>query len=257
MDVFSLSERLVSDYGAFSRSFTPIRSPDIKAYVDAEYDSGRFWPEPLIQINPRFQTGGTVAALVADGLLHADTGAIFRKGGETLELHLHQKQAISKARDGQSFVVTTGTGSGKSLCYLIPIVDHVLRAKASGARQRTCAIVIYPMNALANSQIEEAQKYLRNFDGPNKPTVARFTGQEKTEDRRNIAENPPDILLTNFMMLEYLLTRRAAQDEQVIRNCEGLRFLVLDELHTYRAVRAPTSPCSSGACASVLSGMTA
>ncbi len=234
MDVFSLSERIVADYGAFSRSFTPIRSPDISTYVDAEYDSGRFWPEPLIQINPRFQSGGSISELVADGLLHRDAGSIFVKNGEPLKLHLHQKQAISKARNSQSFVVTTGTGSGKSLCYLIPIVDHVLRKSEAGARPGTCAIVIYPMNALANSQIEEAEKFLRNFDGPRKPTVARFTGQEKAEERTAIAESPPDILLTNFMMLEYLLTRRSKQDEQVMKNCEGLRFLVLDELHTYR-----------------------
>jgi hypothetical protein len=234
MDVFSLSDRIVADYGAFSRSFTPIRSPDIKAYVDAQYDSGRFWPEPLIQINPRFQSGGSVAGLVSDGLLHADAGRIFSKNGQPLDLHLHQKQAISKARSGQSFVVTTGTGSGKSLCYLIPIIDHVLRARSDTGKQGTCAIVIYPMNALANSQIEEAQKFLRNIDGPEKPTVARFTGQEDAAEREAISANPPDILLTNFMMLEYLLTRRSAQDARVISNCEGLRFLVLDELHTYR-----------------------
>lgn len=234
MDVFALSDQIVEDYSAFSRSFTPIRSPDVRSYVDAEYDSGRFWPEPLIQINPQFKSGGLISDIVNDGLLHPDAGHIFRKEGKPLRLHLHQKQAISRARNGQSFVVTTGTGSGKSLCYLVPIVDHILRTKSEGSKKSTCAIVIYPMNALANSQIEEAEKFLRQFDGPNKPRVKRYTGQEKTDDRAEIARNPPDVLLTNFMMLEYLLTRRASQDEQVISNCEGLRFLVLDELHTYR-----------------------
>ncbi len=106
----------------------------------------------------------------------------------------------------------------------------MLRTKGQGGKRGTCAIVIYPMNALANSQIEEAEKFLRQYGGPNKPRVARFTGQEKTDERDAIAADPPDILLTNFMMLEYLLTRRDQRDEQVIRNCEGLRFLVLDEL---------------------------
>src|SRR5262249_24978640 len=62
----------------------------------------------------------------------------------------------------------------------------------------------------------------------------RYTGQEDQETRQSIAENPPDILLTNFMMLELLMTRQEELDRKVIGNCEGLRFLVLDELHTYR-----------------------
>src|SRR5690606_9623145 len=65
-------------------------------------------------------------------------------------------------------------------------------------------------------------------------TFARYTGQEDTEERQKIRHNPPDILLTNFMMLELLMTRQDELDRAVIRNCQGLRFLVLDELHTYR-----------------------
>jgi DEAD/DEAH box helicase len=90
------------------------------------------------------------------------------------------------------------------------------------------------MNALANSQFEELSKYVKEVGGKRPVTFARYTGQENTEQRQAIADNPPDILLTNFMMLELLMTRQDDIDVSVIGHCKGLRFLVLDELHTYR-----------------------
>ena len=226
MDVFSLREQLVGDYRRFARSFTSIRADDLRKGVDDVYLSGRYWPEPLVQINPRYQRGRTTAELATSGELHALTARAFPIG-----LYRHQEQAIEFGATGESFVVTTGTGSGKSLCFFLPIVDAVLRAKAQDPTPRTRAIVIYPMNALANSQREELIKYL----GENGPvTFARYTGQEDQDERERIKSNPPDILLTNFMMLEMLMTRQSELDTQVIKNCNGLRFLVLDELHTYR-----------------------
>ncbi len=90
------------------------------------------------------------------------------------------------------------------------------------------------MNALANSQLEEFDKFVCNAPGTPPVTFARYTGQENAEERIRIADNPPDILLTNFMMLELLMTRQDELDRRVMDNCAGLRFLVLDELHTYR-----------------------
>ena len=87
-------------------------------------------------------------------------------------------QAVAKATARQSFVVTTGTGSGKSLCFFIPIIDAAIRARASAEERRTRAIVIYPMNALANSQREELNKFLDQSGLPEnlRPTFARYTG---------------------------------------------------------------------------------
>lgn len=226
MDVFSLRKHLIRDYSQFARSFTSIRATDLRQGVDEIYGSGRFWPEPLIQINPRYSAGRNTSDLVATGELHPAIAKHFPIG-----LYRHQEQAIAFARQGESFVVTTGTGSGKSLCFFLPIIDAVLRAKEQDSAPRTRAIVIYPMNALANSQREELIKYI----GENGPvTFARYTGQEDQGERERIKNNPPDILLTNFMMLEMLMTRQSELDTQVIRNCESLQFLVLDELHTYR-----------------------
>ena len=241
LDVFSLRDTVVGEYKKFATSFTTIFAEDIRSQVDAIYAQDRYWPEPLIQINPSYKRATTVEDLVRGDVLHPKIAEIFRNGampdgspGETLSLYKHQEQAIALASQGESYIVTTGTGSGKSLCFFIPIVDAVLVEKARGGVPRTRAIIVYPMNALANSQLEELNKFLANVPGERPVTYARYTGQENAEERRHVADSPPDILLTNFMMLELLMTRQDEVDRKVIGNCAGLRFLVLDELHTYR-----------------------
>ncbi|MCP9456245.1 MAG: DEAD/DEAH box helicase [Nitrospira sp.] len=243
MDVFSFRNSVIRDYETFSRSFTRLRASDITEFVDSIYQYQRFWPAPLIQLNPNFVPGRTVEQLVADGILHRECATIFRSGkkdgapGNTLLLHKHQEEAIITAKRGESYVLTTGTGSGKSLSYFIPIVDAVLEERKAGSSPgRIRAIVIYPMNALCNSQREELEKFLvaGYGEGREPVTFGRYTGQESREERARMASNPPDILLTNFMMLELLATRHEPEDQAIRKAASGLRFLVLDELHTYR-----------------------
>lgn len=240
LDVFDLRNNLIRDYSLFSRSFTKIAASDIKNTIDKEYEEGRYWPEPLIQINPSYERVNTVQQLATEGALHPLCADIFQVGkpdGSASPLHLyrHQREAIEVARRQQSYVVTTGTGSGKSLSFFIPIIDQILRAKEIDPTPKTRAIVIYPMNALANSQLEELHKFLHGYAENRQPfTVKRYTGQEEAAERELIANEPPDILLTNFMMLELILTRYEANDRKVVEHCHGLEFLVLDELHTYR-----------------------
>ena len=205
MDVFDLRHRLVSDYRDYTRSFIRIRDPRIKGFVDDVLDKEGFWPEPLLQLNPTFRPGGTIDDLVAEGVLHEECAHIFRTDksdtdhrGRPLLLHRHQREAILQATAGRSCVLTTGTGSGKSLAYIVPIVDHVLR---SGSGQGIRAIVVYPMNALANSQDEELGKFLcKGYPEGRAPVrFARYTGQERGTVREAIRSEPPDILLTNYM----------------------------------------------------------
>ena len=243
MDVFDFRDELVSEYERFSRSFTSIRAGDISQAVDEAYKIGRFWPAPLIQLNPNFVPGGSVDDLVSEGILEPECAKVFRLKqkdnafGLPLTLHQHQSEAIDIARRGESYVLTTGTGSGKSLSYFIPIVDDVLRRKKAGDPCKgITAIVVYPMNALCNSQLEELEKYLGlgYVEGQEPVTFDRYTGQESNEDRERIAKSPPDILLTNYVMLELIMTRFLETDKAVREHAVGLRFLVLDELHTYR-----------------------
>jgi ATP-dependent helicase YprA (DUF1998 family) len=101
---------------------------------------------------------------VKEQTLHPECAKIFRLDksdsdhtGKQLLLHAHQREAILKSKTGKSYILTSGTGSGKSLTYIVPIVDHVLR---NGSGRGIQAIVVYPMNALANSQAEELKKFL-------------------------------------------------------------------------------------------------
>ena len=237
MDVFNFRNVLVDDYADYVRSFITIADERIRASVDASLENGRLWPQPLVQLNPAYASGGSLDTLVEEGTLLPKTRDVFRVGksdddpiGTPLVPHQHQVEALRIAHEGHPYVVTTGTGSGKSLTYMIPIVDEILR---TGSGKGTRAVVVYPMNALANSQMGELEKFLVHGvpDGP-PVTFARYTGQEGEEEKRKIIENPPDILLTNYVMLELILTR--PQEHRLVDAAKNLRFLVLDELHTYR-----------------------
>ncbi len=236
MKAFEFDRQVVENYAEFSRSFSTIRAADLRDEIDRQYKEGRFWPDALLSLNPHYETGKTVDDLAHTGDLCPETARVFRFGSRPVAFHLHQAQAIAKACAGNSFVVTTGTGSGKSLCFFVPIVDAVIRARKTGGTPGTRAIIVYPMNALANSQTNEIERFIGQSGLPDhlKPTVRRYTGQESQEARERIARSPPDILLTNFMMAELLLTRQDSIDSRIVANACGLQFIVLDELHTYR-----------------------
>lgn len=236
MDIFNFRNLLTRDYSEYARSFIHVTTHDVEARVQQAFDAQELWPEPLVQLNPAFAPGASVPDLVKADKLHPLCADVFRHGksesehGVPLDLYKHQVEAIDIARGGDNYVVTTGTGSGKSLTYIIPIVDHVLR---HGSGKGIKAIIVYPMNALANSQAGELEKFLGfGFGGTPPVTYHRYTGQDDEETRRRIKENPPDILLTNYVMLELILTR--GHDEALVQAASGLRYLVFDELHTYR-----------------------
>jgi ATP-dependent helicase YprA (DUF1998 family) len=200
MEVFELRNRLIGDYAKFVRSFIAIRDKRIADYVGHELKVGALWPDPLIQLNPSFEPGETIDELVDQGVLHNECRHIFRlksgptDSGRSLRLHRHQADAVRVAASGRNYVLTTGTGSGKSLAYIVPIVDHVVR---NGTGRGIQAIIVYPMNALANSQINELEKFIHfGYSDDQRPvTFRRYTGQESTEEQDKIVANPPDILL--------------------------------------------------------------
>jgi serine/threonine protein kinase/superfamily II DNA/RNA helicase len=250
MDVFGVHQKLIKDYSAFTQGGIVVRDERIASFVEDDLEAKSQWPDPWLSLNPFFASGGSVLELATAGVLHPECARIFQSGksedglvcdGRPLTLHRHQREAIDVATSGASYVLTTGTGSGKSLAYLVPIVDKVLRDRDAGRSagsqpgRRVRAIIVYPMNALANSQERELKKFLLDGYGKGREpvTYARYTGQEKDERRREIRDNPPDILLTNYVMLELMLTRPDDR-RSLIKMAKGLEFLVFDELHTYR-----------------------
>ncbi|MGD9588738.1 MAG: DEAD/DEAH box helicase [Pyrinomonadaceae bacterium] len=160
-------------------------------------------------------------------------------------LYEHQLKSLEKSQNGRSIVVATGTGSGKTECFLLPVLDDVVASPAEGVR----SIIVYPMNALANDQLDRLRRLLKDLP---EITFGRYTGEtpqtraELSEEeleaispnerfsRDEIQNNPPRILLTNFAMLEYLLLRPT--DASIFRH-HSLRYVVLDEAHSYNGAQ--------------------
>lgn len=153
-----------------------------------------------------------------------------------------QRLSSDGGRTPQPTLVTTGTGSGKTECFLYPIVDHCARERALG-RRGIKALVLYPMNALASDQAGRMAKLLFEEAALAGVTAGLYVGDEGRHatmtptdviDRREeLRANPPDILLTNYKMLDFLLLRREDRDLWAENDPDTLRYVVLDEFHTY------------------------
>lgn len=180
----------------------------------------------------------------------------------------HQARAwrrlASRNRQPQPTIVTTGTGSGKTECFLYPVLDHCLRMRQQG-QKGIKAIILYPMNALAADQEKRFAKTIAktaefraagirvgNYTGrydPSDPGASADSGTKAMSDNNGISnhevqqQDPPDVLLTNYKMLDYLLLR--PQDQRLWRfNQPGvLQYLVLDELHTYDGAQGADVAC--------------
>jgi len=160
----------------------------------------------------------------------------------------HQEQAwrrISTRHEGASTIVATGTGSGKTECFLYPVLDHCARARSAG-EGGIKALVIYPMNALANDQARRIAELVANVPAFQGLRVGLYVGgtaggagegtmrpESVITDRETMRKQPPDILLTNYKMLDYLLLRPADRALWAENGPETLRYVVVDELHTF------------------------
>ena len=235
--IFDLHKRVLKDYSDFVGSFFLIADDRARTFVEkAIKEEASLWPDPLIQVSPCYAAGGLLTDLARERLIQPTTATIF--GGvsnKPLRLYRHQDDAIRKALRGESFVLTSGTGSGKSLCYFLPIVESLLRQPETGGR--VAALLVYPMNALVNSQYQTLERLKKRFeDTQKKPfpiTFAKYTGDTLNEERDRMRQHPPQVMLTNYVMAELLLVRR--EDQRFLEGSGGgLRFLVFDELHTYR-----------------------
>ena len=168
MNIFDLHRDVLADYRDFVRSFLMIADEKARRFVDkALEEEARLRPDFLVQVSPSYATASTVDQLAQQGRITGETAAIFRKpdgqrpDGKPFTLFRHQEEAILKALAGESFVVTSGTGSGKSLCYFLPIAESLIRQPNTA--DRVAVLVVYPMNALVNSQ-HQALKSLKEHE---------------------------------------------------------------------------------------------
>ena len=238
MDVFQLRDTVIGSYADYVRSFVRVKDTALREFVEGHLNGETLWPEPLIQLNPAFEAGGWINDLVEQSLLHETCRQIFRfkdvknPNGSPLRLHRHQLDAIQTANRKENYVLTTGTGSGKSLSYIVPIrrsrtPNWIRKWRTGHCRVPDECFVQQPVRWSCRSFCA------LGFPSDRQPVrFASYTGQTPREERDEIVRNPPDIILTNYVMLELLLTRPF--ERKLVAAAENLSFLVLDELHTYR-----------------------
>jgi DEAD/DEAH box helicase domain-containing protein len=198
-------------------------------------DQSRWLKGPYVQIGLPFRTG-------------KKSKKFFGKFDTKFESFAHQELAwnrFASDRMAACMLVATGTGSGKTECFLYLVLDHCARARGEG-QDGIKALIIYPMNALASDQARRfadtiaqtpAFKGLRaglfiggRQDGRGSMAM---TATDVITDRETLRKDPPDILLTNYKMLDYLLIRPRDRQLWAKNKPETLRYVVVDELHTF------------------------
>ncbi|MBI4304400.1 MAG: DEAD/DEAH box helicase [Chloroflexi bacterium] len=239
------------------------RDPDLRASFEEALNSGHLSKGPYLEATPVFKRGQTPRALFRSLVgFQPDEGFLKVVRDNTPLLYQHQEEAIQRVFDGRNVIVATGTGSGKTEAFLYPILIHLYKEFQAG---KLCpgvrALILYPMNALANDQRErlgEICKRLVDGNSPFRFTFGQYIGETPEDEndsrghardhmanrlpgelvlRSEMRREPPHILLTNYSMLEYLLLR--PDDSPLFDNgrARWWTFLVLDEAHQYRGSR--------------------
>lgn len=218
-------------------------------------DDGAIARGPYLQISHCYPTGDTVEGLISEGVLSEGFRNLDYQSFKSFKLYEHQESAIRKVRAGRNIVVSTGTGSGKTECFLIPILDALMREKVAGTLGSGVRVMLlYPLNALANDQLERMRDILSGypditfgtFTGETRDTKADADAEDggliqrsdnEVYDRATFRKNPPNILITNYAMLEHLLIKPSNNPLFGDGGENHWKFVVLDEVHTYTGAK--------------------
>ena len=227
----------------FLRTTFPVSTPFFAAILDQLLEKpGSVFKGPYLDIQLPFQPGKGKADFFRDLPL-------------PFHPHLHQEEAFRRLSgpDQKATIVATGTGSGKTECFLYPVLDHCFRHRGEPGIK---AILIYPMNALATDQAGRLAKIIHgNSRLQGHVTAGIYVGQQEKDpavimeperlisDKEIIRSSPPDILLTNYKMLDYLLIRPGDRALWQHNTSETLRYLVVDELHTFDGAQGADLGC--------------
>ncbi len=230
-------DRVTAEYRSYLRSEFRAKDPALRLALERELDQPLFLAqEPFYQAHRPFKNGARWRDLPLDARLARVMEERARQHGSfTPEFSfLHQSAAIAHLLGpaASPLVVTTGTGSGKTEAFLLPVIQNAIEDAVRFRKSGLTAILVYPMNALANDQSLRIQQYLEASGFSGMIDVRQYDRGTPQSVRDAMRNNPPHILLTNYMMLEYLLVRPADRDD-IFAN-HRCRFVVLDEVHTYR-----------------------
>ncbi len=250
------TDNISEEYTKYLKSMFLFKDDKLReaAYKSIEENKKELVKGPFLESTAMYKSGATLMELIERGDLSNGFKRLVPAIGD-FPLHLHQEKAIKKSVvEKKNMIVATGTGSGKTECFLIPILNYLVEQKENkkltpGVR----ALILYPMNALANDQLKRLRQLLKDYP---EITFGRYTGETKERkseaadyfrkmnpkqeilsnellSREEMRENPPHILLTNYAMLEYLLLR--PNDNVFFDGAykDEWKFVVLDEAHVY------------------------
>lgn len=257
-----LAREIQDRYHGYLKTSFYFRDPELRRSFETELERGRLVNGPFVESTPVYARKTTTRDILREILTaDVDPGFVMSLDPDRM-LYAHQERAIRRLVEGRNVVVATGTGSGKTESYLLPILRALyLESLASERPSGVRALILYPMNALANDQrrrLGELAKRLRDNGSRFSFTFGRYTGEtpeNERDSRRNARQHlddrksgelvlrsemraqPPDILLTNYSMLEYLLLR--PDDSPLFDDGRGAtwKFCVLDEAHQYRGTK--------------------
>lgn len=270
-NVIESYQRIAKQYRQYLQTMFSISDPEyMDLFSKALSSEGQFEKGPYLDVSNSFEKGKSVKELVDEGILNKGFLNITRF--KDMRLYYHQEESLRKSIGGDNMIVSTGTGSGKTECFLIPVLNEIMnevtKAKEKGEEIEpgVRALIIYPMNALANDQMDRLRKILIDYPDI---TFGSYTGQTKhmertkrgiegayeqyirlhgkrSDDQRlrvplkneilsreRMKKEPPHILITNYAMLEYLMLR---PEDNVFFDGQYAghwKFIILDEAHTY------------------------
>lgn len=272
MNPRATTDKIREDYEEYISSILRVRDRELSELACREVRKAEFVKGPYLETTLPFVDGKSLKELAEEGLVSREFGKMGSNiHYDSWKLRIHQERALRRViQEGKNIVVSTGTGSGKTECYLYPIFNSLMREKENGTLDSGVrAMLIFPMNALANDQRKKLRKLLREYPDI---TFGSYTGETKkrgsketsaeaeqrlhreydeehltdtdTELRKSLpnelmcreqmAETPPHILLTNYAMLEYLLLRPDTAPFFDDSRAKNWRFIVIDEAHSYK-----------------------
>lgn len=263
LDPLKTTQNIRESYVRYLTSTFRLKDATLRRLFQEEAE--RFWfiNGPILEATPPYKKGCYLKDLIEEGLIEKDFENFIYDVLPYLRfnpLYLHQEKAIRKILNGRNVVITSGTASGKTECFLIPIYNHLLREYKEGKlTPGVYVLLLYPMNALANDQLKRLRDIAKVMEEKLPDvniTFGRYVGDTpetkkqgeeqfrlrnlgiepvKSEllSREEMRENPPHILITNYAMLEYLLIRPKDSPFFDGEYASHWKFLVLDEAHIY------------------------
>lgn len=261
MNPLTIIDKVKSDYTSYLKAAFPIakKLPNLAKDIDRKTaNSEDLFKGPYLELTMPFEQGGTLKEMVDEGILEPEMLELAPSSlPADRPLYTHQEKSTRAIMSGGNVCVSAGTGAGKTESFLIPIINDIIKAKKNGVASGVKAVLLYPMNALVDDQLKRLRKLLSSEVGK-QITFGRYTGmtphrqsdfvaamkgrkQEVMENeigsRERFRDAMPDILLTNFSMLQYLLLRPEDETLFSVTGKDYWKFLVLDEVHTYRGVQ--------------------